>query len=305
MEKLKCFLEKNKIEYIENFDMSNISTIRIGGVVRIVVFPKNQNEFEKVIVFFSVQKMYFRVVGNVSNVLFLEKISYPVVVTNKMKDEIEICKNIVTVSAGVLISKLGEVLKKNRLSGIEGLVGIPATIGGAIMCNAGAFGYMISDHLIKVKVFRFGKIFELSAKEIKFGYHYANLTGFIILSATFLFENKDEYDIMNLCNEFTYLRNKSQPNGWSLGSVYKKTNGKSAGFYIERSGLKGLRVGGVIVSKKHSNFFINDKFGSVMDFLRLSSLVEKTVEKQFGVSLVSEIEKVGEKDEIVSRLSYS
>ena len=77
------------------------------------------NEFEKVIVFFSVQKMYVRVVGNVSNVLFLEKISYPVVVTNKMKDEIEICKNIVTVSAGVLISKLGEVLKKNRLSGIE------------------------------------------------------------------------------------------------------------------------------------------------------------------------------------------
>ena len=69
--------------------------------------------------------------------------------------------------------------------------------------------------------------------------------------------------------------------------------------------MKGLRVGGVIVSKKHSNFFINDKFGSVMDFLRLSSLVEKTVEKQFGVSLVSEIEKVGEKDEIVSRLSYS
>ena len=120
-----------------------------------------------------------------------------------------------------------------------------------------------------------------------------------------LFENRNEYDIINLCNEFTYLRNKSQPSGLSLGSVYRKTNGLSAGFYIERAGLKGTRIGGVAISQKHANFFINDNFGSVMDFLRLLALVEKTVERQFGVNLVPEIEKVGEKDEIISRFSCS
>ena len=141
--------------------------------------------------------------------------------------------------------------------------------------------------------------------EIKFAYHYSNLSGLIILSATFLFENKNDYDIIKLCNEFTYLRNKSQPNGLSLGSVYRKINGKSAGFFIERCGLKGARIGGVVVSSKHANFFINDKVGTSMDFLRLSALVEKSVEKQFGVTLVPEIEKVGNKNEIIGRLSSS
>ena len=305
MEKTKQFLEKNKIEFILNFDVSLISSIKIGSILRLAVFPKSQKEFEKILVYFTSTRTYFKVIGNASNVLFLENVSYPVIVTNKMRDDIKIENNMVEVSAGVALSKFCEVLKKNKLSGFEGLIGIPATVGGAIVCNAGAFGYSISDRLVKVKVFKNGRIFELLSSEIKFAHHYSNLKGFIVLSACFLFENKNEYDIINLCNEFTYLRNKLQPSGLSLGSVYRKQNGKSAGFYIERAGLKGLRVGGVIVSNKHSNFFINDKFGSVMDFLRLSALVEKTVEKQFGVSLVPEIEKVGEKDEIVNRLSYS
>ena len=121
----------------------------------------------------------------------------------------------------------------------------------------------------------------------------------------FHLQNYCKYDIIKLCNEFTYLRNKSQPSGLSLGSVYSRVNGRSAGFYIERAGLKGTRIGGIVVSNKHSNFFINDKFGTAMDFLRLSALVEKEVESQFGVKLIPEIEKVGDKNEIIGRLPCS
>lgn len=305
MTKLRLFLDKNKIEYCLDFDVVNISSMRIGNKLKLAIFPKKEKELCKVLTYLHSTKTKFKVVGNLSNVLFVGEICYPVIVTNKMNDEIVINKNVVKVSSGVLLNKLCETLKKNCLSGFEGLVGIPATVGGAIFNNAGAFGYSISDHLIKISVFENGKVFDVFKNEIKFCYHKTNLSGFVVLSATFLFEFKNEYDIINLCNEFTFKRNKTQPNGFSLGSVYSKVNGKSAGFFIERAGLKGTRVGGVFVSNKHANFFVNDKFGTSLDFLRLSALVEERVEKQFGVTLVLEIEKVGDKNEINCRLPYS
>lgn len=305
MEKIIKILGKNKIEFCENFDLSQLSSIKLGTMAKLAIFPKNQKELERILCLLFSRKMYFKVVGNLSNVLFIQNINYPIVVTSKMVDEIEIEKRKVTVSAGMMLTKFCDILRKNELSGTEGLCGIPATIGGAIKSNAGAFGYSISDHLESVRVFYLGNIFELSKNQIKFGYHYSNLEGFIILGATFLFENKNEYDIIKLSNEFAYLRGRSQPSGFSLGSVFKKSNGKSAGFYIERSGLKGLRVGGMVVSSKHSNFFINESGGSVIDMLRLISKVQSSVEKQFGVTLQTEIERVGDKDEIVGRLPYT
>lgn len=305
MEKVIEQLKKNNIEIVRNFDVSNLSSIRIGGKLRFAIFPKTTKELIKVLSILYASKVYFKVVGNLSNILFVSDISYPVVITNKMIDEVEIEGGKVEVSAGMLVSKFSDTLRKNRLSGFEGLVGIPATIGGAIMNNAGAFGYSVSDRLVKVKVFFAGRVFDIFKNQIKFSYHYSNLAGFVLISATFLFENKNEYDIINLTNEFTYLRGQSQPNGFSLGSVYKKINGRSAGFYIERAGLKGLRTGGAVVSIKHANFFINDKGASATDFLRLSAKVESAVLNQFGLTLLPEIEKVGDKDEIIGRFAYS
>ena len=305
MEKLLQFLKKLKIEYYENFDIGLLSSIKIGSKARLVVFPKNVAELEKLVRFLWTLKCDFKVIGNASNLLFVEDIYFPIIATTKMEEEIKIANNVVSVSAGVMISRLCEILKRNQLSGIEGLVGIPATVGGAIMSNAGAFGQNISDHLISVRVMKDGKVFELLKNEIKFGYHFSNLNGFIVLRASFLFENKNEYDIINLCNEFAYLRSKTQPNGLSLGSVYRKVNDRSAGFYIERAGLKGTRVGGVVVSNKHANFFVNDKASTAGDFLRLCAIVEAGVERQFGVLLIPEVEKVGNKNEVNSRLSRS
>ena len=305
MDAVISFFDRNNIEYYTNFDFSQISTIKLGETGSLVVFPKNEMEFVKILKFFYSKKIYFRVFGNMSNVLVVEKIDYPVIVTSRMQNEVTISGNYVNVSAGVTIPKLCEYAKKYSLSGIEGLSGIPATVGGAILSNAGAFGCSISDNLVSVKVFSCGKIFNLYKSDIKFMYHSSNLSGFIILSAVFLFENKNEYDIIKMSNELTFKRNKTQPSGYSLGSVFKKINGNSAGFYIERCGLKGKRVGGVVVSSKHANFFINDAGGSVSDFLELLSFVENTVMKNFGLTLTTEIEKVGNKNEVTGRLSRS
>ena len=301
MNRFREILRKKNVEFCENFDACEISTIKVRAVLDFVVFPKNMKELESVLFVLWRMKIPYLVVGNISNVLFVNKISVPVVVTSKMKDEYQICGNHVNVSAGMQLSRLMEVLKRHGLGGMEGLFGIPATVGGAIMNNAGAFGSQISTNLLSVKVFDSGKIKELKADEIKFGYHYSNLKRLVLLSASFLFEKKNEYDIIKMYNEYTYKRTTSQPGGLSLGSVYQKVSGKSAGFYIERAGLKGSRAGGIVVSKKHANFFINEKNGSSDDFLELCFKVELEVEKQFGVSLVCEIEKVGDDNEIIGR----
>lgn len=305
MEKIKFFLEKNSIEFHENFDLSTISSIKIGQNARLVIFPKNSKELEKIILFFDSKKIFYRVFGNLSNVLFVSSIGYPIIVTNKMCEGVQIDGEKVVCPAGIPISKLAEILKRKGLSGLEGVTGIPATVGGAIKSNAGAFGTSISDHLVCVRVALGGKIFNLSKNEINFSYHLSNLDGFIIISATFLFVKSNEYDIINLSNKYSYLRSVSQPSGLSLGSVFDRVGGKSAGFYIERCGLKGQRVGGIIISNKHANFFINDKNGTSQDFLRLVALVQISVLKQFGLTLSTEIEKVGEKDEVIGRFAYA
>jgi len=305
VEKLISFLDKNEIEYHENFDISTLSSIRLGCKIKIVIFPKTIKGLVKLLSFLFQLKLNYFVAGNLSNVLFASDPAVPVILTTKMQEEINVHGKLVTVSAGVMLTKLCDFAKKNGLSGIEGLVGIPASVGGAIKNNAGAFGYSVSDRLVKVQAFYNGRVIEIKRNEIKFDYHYSNLKGIVILSATFLFENKKEYDIINMINEFTYIRNSTQPSGFSLGSVYRRVSGKSAGFYIERSGLKGKRVGGLVVASKHSNFFINDKNGSVSDFLRLSSLVENTVLKQYGVALIPEVEKVERDYETFSGSTYS
>ena len=294
MDKIKLSLSQLKIDFIEDFDIVEISTLKISQKISLAIFPKNISQLTSVLKLLYRSKCFYKVVGNTSNLLFVARVNYPVIFTNKMKDEYIINGNQVTVSSGMQVSRLIEILKRNKLGGIEGLIGIPATVGGAVFNNASAYNNALSSYLVKISAFYAGKVIELKANQIKFGYHYSNLKGLVLLSVTFFFENKSEYDIIKMCNEYTYKRASMQPNGFSLGSVYQKINDKSAGFYIERAGLKLARVGGVVVSKKHANFFVNDKQGSADDFLQLQSLVERKVSEQFGLTLVPEIEKVGE-----------
>ncbi len=305
MDKLKQFLRKNEFEFYEDFDISQISSMKIGSKVKMAIFPKTVSQLEKLLLKIYSRKLAFKVFGNLSNVLVINDEDAVFVITSKMNEELTVSGNYVQVSAGMLLPKFCELVRKYNFKGVEGLSGIPATIGGAIKNNAGAFGYSISLCLEKIKVFQDGEILEILKSDIKFTHHYSNLNRFVILEASFLFENENECDIINLTNKFTYLRGKTQPLGLSLGSVFKKVNGKSAGFYIERSGLKGFRVGGIIVSNKHANFFVNDKGGSVTDFLRLLAYVQVQVERQFGVCLSPEIEKVGDFNETFSRPSHT
>ena len=115
MDKIERFLIKFNFEYVKNFDISTISTIKLGSTAKLVIFPKNIKEFERLLIIFNSLKVYYRVVGNVSNVLFVGVVEFPLIVTNKMTDDIILHGNIVTVSAGVSISKFSDFLRKNNL----------------------------------------------------------------------------------------------------------------------------------------------------------------------------------------------
>ena len=146
MDNIISFLQKNNVEFFEDIDLSQISSIKIGNNAKIAVFPNSKKQLLEVIKWFYNKNIYFKLVGNASNLLFLSNLDYPVVVTSKMCDEISLKGQVVDVSAGVLISRLSDYLKKNELSGFEGRAGIPASIGGAIVNGAGAFGYNIYDY---------------------------------------------------------------------------------------------------------------------------------------------------------------
>ena len=304
MDRLKNSLCQLKVDFAFNFDVVEISTLKVNQIVKLAIFTKTTKQLLSVLKLLYRLKIHYKVLGNTSNILFVGYIDYPIVFTCKMKDEYQISGNLVKVSAGMQLSRVIEILKRNKLGGIEGLIGIPATIGGALFNNASAFGNAISKHLVSISAFYQGGVIECNANEFKFGYHLSNLKGLVLLSVSFLFENKNEYDIIRLCNEYTYKRTLMQPSGFSLGSVYQKVNGKSAGFYIERAGLKLMRVGGIVVSQKHANFFVNDKQGSVQDFVKLQDIVERKVASQFGVTLIPEIERVGEYYETSCGSSY-
>ena len=225
MDKIKLSLTQQKVDFIENFDVVEVSTLRISQIIDFAIFPKTIKELCFSVKLLFRLKIPYKVVGNTSNLLFVGRIRYPIIFTCKMKDEYKIDGNVVTVSAGMQISRLIEILKRNKLGGIEGLIGIPATIGGAVFNNASAYNNSISGNLLKILAIHEGKIVEIFKQQIKFGYHFSNLKGIVLLSVTFLFENKNEYDIISLCNEYTYKRTSMQPNGFSLGSVYQKING--------------------------------------------------------------------------------
>ena len=305
MDKLKNSLCQLKIDFAFNFDVVEISTLKINQIIKLAIFPKTTKQLISVLKLLYRLKMHYKVLGNTSNILFVGYVDYPIIFTCKMKDEYQVSGNLVKVSAGMQMSRVIEILKRNKLGGIEGLIGIPATIGGALFNNASAYGNAISTHLVGISAFYEGRVIECNAKEFKFGYHFSNLKGLVLLTVSFLFENKNEYDIISLCNEYTYKRTLMQPSGFSLGSVYQKVNGKSAGFYIERAGLKSMRIGGIVISQKHANFFVNDKQGSAQEFVILQDIVEKKVASQFGVTLIPEIEKVGEYYETSCRSSYA
>ena len=198
----------------------------------------------------------------------------------------------ITAWAGAKLSELVLTCVKKGLSGIEALTGIPGSVGGAIKMNAGGnFGDIGAAIETVTLMDNQGNVFEKSKPELMFDYRKTNITAQFILNATLKLASIAPESIMRTVKEIWIYKKNSQPlNTHNCGCVFKNPRGVSAGALIDRAGLKGLRIGGAVVSEKHANFIVAEEGCKSRDVVRLIDAIKERVKEQFGIELELEVE---------------
>jgi UDP-N-acetylmuramate dehydrogenase len=291
-----------KGEILIGVPMSEHTSFKIGGVADFVIKPVDKDDAIATIRYFQASKKPYRVLGKGSNVLVSDEgLREPVVFLDNALSNFEIHGHELYVEAGADLAKVSVESFKARLSGIEMLAGIPGTVGGALLMNAGAHGQEIYDNLSWVEIMVQGELKRIKKKELKVGYRQSQFKDEIVIAAQFSLRKltSAEYETqLAVRTENLQKRRLSQPLSQpNAGCIFKNVlvNGQtqSAGKLIDESGLKGLRYGGAKVSEKHANFIVNTGQASADDVLSLIELVRQKVKEKTGQNLELEIKLLG------------
>ena len=279
--------------------MSRHTTFRVGGPADFFVTPKAKEEVRDVIRICKEAGMPYYIIGNGSNLLVSDA-GYRGVIVQICKEmnEVKVEGDLVKAQAGALLSGIAAKALGAELSGFEFASGIPGTIGGACVMNAGAYGGEMKDVLESVTALTGeGKIIELGRNELELGYRTSVIAkkGYIVLGAVLKLERGDGEKIKTYMDELKEKRVTKQPLEYpSAGSTFKRPEGYFAGKLIQDAGLRGFRVGGAQVSEKHCGFIINRDQATSTDICQLMQQVSEIVYEKFGVRLEPEVKKIGE-----------
>lgn len=288
-----------EIEHRINYDLKSFNTLRISSIADDVYLPKNIDEMTLLLANLNDPV----IVGNGSNILFSSSgIKRPVIVTKHL-DKINVNPPFIEADAGVGAPKLSNMAFELRLTGFEFLIGLPATIGGAVAMNAGANSQAVSDYFVSAKVYdtKEDKIIEFTRDEMEFGYRTSfikkNPDRYVILSAKFELLQADSYiAIKETMDKALEKRKNSQPSLGepNLGCVFKNPVNKdgetiSAGKLIDEAGMKGHLVGGALVYYNHANFIINFNNATSMDYINIMRDIQMNVFDKFNIMLKPEI----------------
>lgn len=303
---LESILQKGRLS--ENEPMSLHTTFRAGGPARFYAVPYDENELAALLKLLRKDSFPYFVTGNGSNLLVSDR-GFEGVVINIGKNEENAFQELslseeededglIIAGAGCLMTSVGKFALRNSLTGFEPLSGIPGCVGGACIMNAGAYGGEIKDVIQKVRaILPDGSVKTYEPWEMKFRYRGSSLAddGAVITKAYFRLKKGESTEIRAAMEDFTGRRKEKQPLEFpSAGSTFKRPEGYFAGKLIEDAGLKGRRIGGASVSKKHAGFVINDQGGSAADIYHLIRLIQETVYEKYGVSLETEVKMIGE-----------
>ncbi|OGW75455.1 MAG: UDP-N-acetylenolpyruvoylglucosamine reductase [Omnitrophica bacterium RBG_13_46_9] len=270
------------------------TTFRIGGLCGIWAQPRNEEDLKKIVMFAKSKGKKIVIIGRGSNILPSDKgfDGIAIHIGAGCFDEARFVGSRLIAGAGVALNRLINLACKRGLKGLEGLAGIPGTVGGAIFMNSSYRG-RISDCLEEVRAMDLndGAVITIKRKNLKFGYRHSNLRGYIILSATLRLKRASPQALLKQRDRLLAIKTKKQPLGcFSAGCVFKNPDGgTSAAWYIEKSNLKGKRIGDAQISERHANFIVNLKNARQRDVMRLISFAKKRVKAKFGVDLVPEI----------------
>lgn len=286
------------IEILKDEPMKKHTTFRVGGPAEMFVSP-SLDEISEIMAAAGEFGIPVTIIGNGSNLLVGDKgISGLVLEIGKEAEEITVEGNRLRVSAGAMLSKAANVAASNNLGGMEFAAGIPGSLGGAVVMNAGAYGGEMKDIIESVEVLTAeGQKKTLSLKELDLSYRHSCIQekGYIVLSAVLRLESRLEEEIRAVMAELRDKRVDKQPLEFaSAGSTFKRPEGYFAGKLIQDAGLRGYSVGDAQVSEKHCGFVINRGNATAAQILQLISDVQKKVLEEFGVELETEVKMIGE-----------
>lgn len=269
-------------------------TFKIGGNAKIFAEPRTIDELLQLTKYFIASGQPYRIIGNGSNILFSDKgTSLAIVSTSKMKGVKQLDETLFEIVAGESLSGVAFSLSKLGFSGLEFAVGIPGTVGGAVVMNAGAFGSDISK-VIQSVTYLDGDFIRIdSVENCGFGYRsskFLTKKDIAIISVGINLTRGNTLAILKDINCNIEKRRETQPLGRSAGSVFKRTETQPAGKLIDECGLKGKKIGGAIISNKHANFILNTSNASSKDVLDLIDIAKQKVKEKFNEQLEIEIE---------------
>lgn len=294
---LKNVIDKSLI-FIDEPMKGHIS-FKVGGPADVLVRPTNEEEIKAVFKLANEKNIPYFVKGNGSNILIKDGGFRGLVIElGENFSDFEIKGTEITVQTGALLSVIGKSALKESLGGFEFASGIPGSLGGALAMNAGAYGGEMKNIVKSVRVMdSTGNIVEYSNEEMDFGYRHSRLSDgkSIALSAVISLYEGDYEEIKDKMNDLSVQRRTKQPLEYpSAGSTFKRPEGYFAGKLIQDTDLKGVSIGGAMVSEKHSGFVINYNHATASDIITLIEHIKSRVFEAHGVHLEEEVKIIGE-----------
>ncbi|MDO4666988.1 MAG: UDP-N-acetylmuramate dehydrogenase [Streptococcus sp.] len=278
--------------------ISKYTYTKVGGAVDFLAFPRNRYELARIVKFANKEQIPWMVLGNASNIIVRDGGIRGFVIMFDKLNNVAVDGYTIEAEAGANLIQTTHIALHHSLTGFEFACGIPGSVGGAVFMNAGAYGGEIAHILLSCKVLTVdGQVKTIQSRDMKFGYRHSLVqeTGEIVISAKFALSPGVHRTIRQEMERLTHLRELKQPLEFpSCGSVFKRPLGHFAGQLISEAGLKGHRIGGVEVSKKHAGFMINVDKASAKDYENLIAHVIQTVKDHSGVTLEREVRIIGE-----------
>ena len=299
IEKFNDLLGEEKVKVDE--PMKRHTTFRIGGPADYFLLPSSEEELSGILKICKNEELPYFILGNGSNLLVSDE-GYRGVIIQLYRNygDITVKGNEIHATAGALLSQIAAAAKNASLTGFEFAGGIPGTLGGAVVMNAGAYGGELKDVLKEAVVMdREGNIFTVPVEKLAMGYRTSlvKTAGYLVLEAVIFLKKGSQEEIRDTMKDLADRRISKQPLEYpSAGSTFKRPEGYFAGKLIMDAGLRGYQVGGAQVSEKHCGFVINKGNATAADVCRLMADVQAKVQEQFGVTLEPEVKFLGDFD---------
>ena len=286
-----------KGSFLKDEAMAKHTSYRIGGPANAYITPRDKDDLSQILQFANQHGIATYFVGSGSNLLVADEgIDGLVITLGKSLKRLEITGATVFAESGVMLGKMVKECISRNLSGVESMIGVPGTLGGALVMNAGAFGGEISNYLKHVTVMEMdGQEKQYQPGDISFSYRHSTFPDDeIVISAEFELIQSDKDTVQEKRAVASGGRKATQPLKFrSAGSVFKNPKEGAAGYYIDQAGLKGTKVGDAEISPIHANFFVNHGKAKASDVVALIRLARETVHDKFGIMLDLEVKPLG------------